>query len=66
MGFAPHIENLDEYTQHVIHRLARTAAASRDQQLSDLVEDLRRLAPSSGEPQPYGADVSFAAGTRRH
>lgn len=63
-GLAPHIENLDEYAQHVIHRLARTAAASRDQQLSDLVEDLRRLAPSSGGPRPNGADVSFAVPMR--
>jgi transcriptional regulator with XRE-family HTH domain len=59
-GLAPAIENLPAWRQHVLHRLARQAAAAADPVLGALWQELKALPPPSLRPA-RGADAPDAS-----
>lgn len=51
-GLAPHVRNFDEYSSHLIDRLARTAAVTNDRALTELVVELVELVELAAHGRP--------------
>jgi len=58
-GLAPHVRNFDEYSSHLIDRLARAAAVTNDRALTELVVELVELA-AHGRPRSWSDEARAA------
>lgn len=53
-ALAPHIRNLEQWAEHLVHRLERLTDLTGDPRLADLLAEVRTYAPAPGTPSRAG------------